>query len=58
MKTHHKIFGNPLKTYIEISIDFTRWLIGFGWAKLTYSIVPSYVHFNLGPFALIIGWRK
>lgn len=54
MKTHYKLLGNPTKTFIEFNLDFSRWLIGFGWSVLAY----RYFHFNLGPFAIIIGWPK
>lgn len=45
-----KVFGSPLKKFIEISLDLTRWLIGFGWGL-------GMIHFNLGPFVIIFGWR-
>lgn len=48
MKKHwYKLFGNVPINYIEINIDFSRWLLGFGWYGW------NIVHFNFGPLAII-----
>jgi hypothetical protein len=59
MKTYHKIWGNPLEKYVEITIDFAAWLIGFGWGNYNYSEVSfCHLHFNFGPIIFSIGWHK
>lgn len=51
MKTHNKIIGNISKKYIELNINFSRWLIGFCW--LTGVIV-----IELGPLAILFVWGQ
>ena len=56
MIKYAKIWGNPLKSFIEISIDFSRWLIGFGWGYYNYSTPTFYIHFNLGPIVFLFSY--
>ncbi len=58
MKTHYKIWGNPLKSYIELSVCFSRWLIGFGWGHYHYTTPVLYIYFNLGPIILLFSHEK
>ena len=51
MKTYHKIIGNMFEKWIEVTINFSHWMIGFGWVK-------HCVYFNFGPLAVIIGWGE
>lgn len=56
MRNYWKLFGDPLKNNIELSCNFSRWLVGFGWIghhPLRYKQRLS-IHFNLGPLAIII----
>ena len=43
-----KLFLNRYGYNIEVSINISRWLIGFGW----FSGSPRGTHFNLGPVAI------
>ena len=47
---YYKVLGDVFGNNIEISIDLTRWLVGFGW-------LHSCIHINLGPLALIFAKR-
>ena len=40
----YKMFWNIRSWNIEISINLTRWLVGFGWAG-----AGKFIHFNFGP---------
>lgn len=56
IKNHWKLYGEVGKNNLEVSLDFSRWLIGFGW--ISY-LPPRYkktkaIHFNLGPLAVIV----
>ena len=56
---YYKVIGNPTGNNIELSCNFTRWLIGFGWIKLNQFKFErgkriSIYYFNLGPLAMII----
>lgn len=52
MKTclFYKMFWNTFGYNIEISVNITRWLIGFGWFG---SVIgkDAGVHINFGPIA-------
>jgi len=53
----YKIFGNSTKTNLEISWDWSRWLIGFGWLKHYYKykyMQRISIHVNFGPLAFIL----
>lgn len=53
--SRYKIIGNiNNKSYIELNIDLTRWLIGFGW----YVSFIGYFHINIGPLVILFCWRK
>jgi len=54
MKTYYKIWGN--KKHSGVNIDFSRWLIGFGWGSTKSDKAITYLHFNLGPIVLIVCW--
>lgn len=47
MKTcvFHKMFWDCCGYNIELGVNISRWLIGFGWT-------PEMVHFNVGPIAI------
>lgn len=53
---HHKLIGKVTGNNIELSCDFSRWLIGFGWLRHNpyRRIQHVTIHFNLGPLAMII----
>ena len=50
------IIGHLFENNIELSCDFTCWLIGFGWIRHNqYRYVQRIsIHINLGPFAIMI----
>ncbi|KKL57525.1 hypothetical protein LCGC14_2234540 [marine sediment metagenome] len=55
MKRLRKLWGNPYSSYVEVNLDLSRWLIGFGWMRRIN--VPKWncftLHVNVGPFAVI-----
>lgn len=59
MNNHYKLFGNPTKTNIEISLDLSRWLIGFGWKKHDRNkyVQGLSIHVNLLWLAVILTIR-
>lgn len=55
MKYYHKIFGLGNKGFIDLSCNFSRWIVGFGWVNMTiYESLT--IHLNLGPFEIALGW--
>jgi hypothetical protein len=47
---YYKMLWDHFGFNIEVSVNITRWLIGFGW----YRYPIKHVHFNLGPIAISI----
>jgi hypothetical protein len=50
MKTcvFHKMFWNCCGYNIEVGVNISRWLVGFGWVR----DFGKYTHFNIGPIAI------
>jgi len=56
MNYYYERIGKLTGNNIELSCDFTRWLIGFGWMRHNKFrfIQRLSIHVNLGPLAIIV----
>lgn len=54
MKNRYKIYGNVVQDHLEINLDLSRWLLGFGWCGHRFKVV----HINFGPLAVLYCWKS